>query len=469
MLPKEVQPLTRFAILTLAASLSLVSCRSGPQLGPGERAQIAEEAFIYGYPMVMAYGIMHAYAIDRNSGQFKAPFNQIWSASNVYTWKDTAVVTPNSDTPYSMLYMDLRTEPIVLSVPEVESTRYYSVQLTDMYTYNYGYIGSRATGNGAGTYMVAGPRWQGEIPAGVDKVFRCETDFSIAIYRTQLFGPADMPNVQKVQAGYKAQPLSAFLGTEPPPAPPLIAWPKMDTQLAETDPFSYLAFVLQFAPTVGPAEVERPLRARFAEIGIEAGKPFRLAELTPEQKNELEEGIKSGLDKIQQRVKNLGATENGWVLSNAFGNRAFYDGDWTLRAAGAMGGIYGNDRVEAMYPLLATRPDASQGNYRLTFAADELPPVKAFWSVTMYDGKTQFLIENPIDRYLINSTMLPQLKKNADGSLTLYLQHSPPGKEWESNWLPAPDGPMYVAMRLYWPEEEALGGDWKPPPLEVVK
>lgn len=467
--PIDAGPLTRFVILALAAGLGVISCRPEPQLGPGEHAQIVEEAFIYGLPMVMAYGIMHAYSIDRNSGQFKAPFNEIWNASQVFTWKDTAVVTPNSDTPYSMMYMDLRAEPIVLSVPEVDSTRYYSVQLTDMYTFNYGYIGSRATGNGAGTFMVAGPRWQGETPAGVDKVFRSETDFSIAIYRTQLLGPADMPNVQKVQAGYKAEPLSKFMGIEPPPAPPEIAWPKIDKQLADADPFGYLAFILQFAPPVGPAEVEKPLRSRFARIGIEAGQPFSMAGLTAEQKKEVEEGITSGLDKIQQRVKNMGTPENGWVVTSAFGDRAFYNGDWTLRAAAAMGGIYGNDRVEAMYPLLATRPDASQTNYRLTFPAGQLPPVNAFWSVTMYDGKTQFLIKNPIDRYLINSPMLPQLKENADSSLTLYLQHTSPGKDRESNWLPAPDGPMYVVIRLYWPKQEALSGEWKPPPLEAAK
>jgi hypothetical protein len=141
-----------------------------------------------------------------------------------------------------------------------------------------------------------------------------------------------------------------------------------------------------------------------------------------------------------------------------FRRRAFYDGNWLLRAAGAKAGIYGNDAVEAMYPLTkegadGTLLDGSKQNYTLTFAKGAYPPVKAFWSVTMYDGKTQFLIKNPINRYLINSPMLPSMKKNADGSLTLYIQHDSPGKEKEANWLPAPDGPIYVAMRLYWPSE----------------
>ena len=148
-------------------------------------------------------------------------------------------------------------------------------------------------------------------------------------------------------------------------------------------------------------------------------------------------------------------------------------GDWARRAAAAMAGIYGNDAKEALYPLLAEasdgkKPDCTTNRYTLTFAKDALPPVHAFWSVTMYDGKTQLLVANPINRYLINSPMLPNLKRDADGSLTLYLQHESPGAELESNWLPAPAGPIYVAMRLYWPKEAALNGQWKPPALQLV-
>jgi hypothetical protein len=421
--------------------------------------------------MVMGYGIMYEYAVDTKSDQYKAPFNKIYNTARVYTPKDTAVITPNSDTPYSFIWADLRAEPIVLSVPEVEKGRYYSVMLTDMYTCNYGYIGSRATGNGAGTYMIAGPNWKGERPEGVKKVFRCETDFSAVVYRTQLFGPSDIDNVKKVQAGYKAQTLSAFLNQAAPPAAPEIKWPKIDKKLAETDPFAYLNFVLQFCPPMGPAAVEKPMRARFAKIGIEAGKPFKVADLSPEDKEALATGMKEGIEKIKQKIATIGKDENGWRVAAAFGDRAFFKGNWTLRAAAAMAGIYGNDAVEALYPLLATdsdgnKPDCRTNRYTLTFPAGQLPPVNAFWSVTMYDGKTQLLIDNPINRYLINSPMLPNLNKNADGSLTLYLQKDSPGKDKESNWLPAPDGPIYVVMRLYWPKREALGGQWKLPAVK---
>jgi len=439
-----------------------------------EAQQIAEEAFIYGFPMVMGYGIMYEYAVDPNSGQYKAPFNQIFNTARVYTPKDTAVVTPNSDTPYSFVWADLRAEPLVLGVPEVEKGRYYAVMLADMYSCNYGYIGSRATGNGAGTYMIAGPSWKGDTPAGIDKVFRCETDFSLVLYRTQLFGPSDIENVKKVQAGYKVQTLSAFQGKPAPAAAPKVMWPPIDKNSAASDPFAYLNFVLQFCPPTGAAAVEKPLRERFARIGIEAGKPFPMASLTPEQKEAIVAGAKSGLEKIKQKVATLGKDENGWRVGGAQGDRAFYNGDWTLRAAAAMAGIYGNDEVEAMYPLLSTdsegnKPDCSKNRYTLTFPKGQLPPVHAFWSVTMYDAKTQLLIENPINRYLINSPMLPSMKTNADGSLTIYIQKDSPGKDKESNWLPAPNGPIYVAMRLYWPQGSAISGEWKPPALQRVQ
>lgn len=449
-------------------------CMAQEQLAEGEAKQIAEEAFVYAFPLVMNYGTLYEFVIDKNSDQYKAPFNQLYNMQRVATPQDTAIVTPNSDTPYSLLWMDLRAEPIVLSLPEVEASRYYAVQLIDLYTCNYGYIGSRTTGSGAGDYMVAGPHWKGKIPESVKHVFRCETELSFAVYRTQLFNPGDMDNVKKVQSGYQVQTLSTYLKQPAPPAAPEVKWPKIDKQLAAADPFAYLNFVLQFCPPTGPAAVEQPLRARFAKIGIAAGQPFPADKFTPAQKAELEAGVKSALEKIQEQLHAAGKKNNGWMITVAFGDRSFYKGDWALRAAAAMGGIYGNDEVEALYPLLLTdsdgnKPDCGKHRYTITFPKDRLPPVNAFWSVTMYDGKTQLLIENPIHRYLINSPMLPNLQLNSDGSLTLYLQHDSPGKDKESNWLPAPNGPIYVVMRLYWPKQAALDGAWQPPVVERAK
>src|SRR5256885_13645673 len=334
-----------------------------------------------------------------------------------------------------------------------------------------GYIGGRATGNEAGDYMMAGPDWKGETPPGIKKVFRSSTQFSAVAYRTQLFNPEDMPNVVKIQAGYKVQPLSQYLKQPAPPAPPAVDFPKINKELAKTGFFDYLAFALQFAPA-GPEEKE--IRAKLARLGVEAGKKFDLGAMSPERKAALAAGTKEGEAKIAKYLESGQKNINGWKVGSLFGDRAFYKGDWLKRAAAAQGGIYGNDAAEAMYPMTKTLAngeplDASKHNYTLTFAKDQFPPVNAFWSVTMYDGKSQLLIKNPINRYLINSPMLPNMKKNADGSLTLYIQKDSPGADKESNWLPAPNDLIYLVMRLYWPKTEAPSilpageGTWKPP------
>jgi hypothetical protein len=457
------------AIVTVLVAVPFVT---RAEAGKGDIARIAEEAFMYGFPIVMNYTVFYQYFIDKTSPQYKAPINQLYHTGHVYTPKYTAVVTPDSDTPYSMLAMDLRAEPFVICNPEIEPSRYFSVQLIDLYTFNYGYMGSRTTGNGAGCFMIAGPRWTGEQPEGIRKMIRSETDFSMAVFRTQLFGPSDIDNVRRIQGEYRALPLSKFLSRPAPRAAPEVAWPKIDTAMAIANPGAYLNFLLTFCPPIGPAAVEGPMRARFKKIGVEAGKPFPIDKLTSKQIAMLQTVVKAALDKIQQAVATMGTDVNGWrVATKGFGDRQMYNGNYTLRAAAAIAGIHGNDAAEALYPMLATdsdgnRPDTSINRYTLTFPAGQLPPVNAFWSVTMYDAKTQLLIDNPINRYLINSPMLPDLKKNADGSLTLYIQKDSPGTGMESNWLPAPDGPIDVVMRLYWPKEEALNGTWKPPAVE---
>jgi hypothetical protein len=218
------------------------------------------------------------------------------------------------------------------------------------------------------------------------------------------------------------------------------------------------------------------MRARFASIGIGPGRKFEFKDLSPEHKAAIGLAVKEGYGKIEKRRDSIGKNINGWLVGASFGDRAFYHGDYLLRAAAALAGIYGNDAAEATYPLAksdkAGEPlDGSKHKYTLTFAKDQYPPVNAFWSVTMYDGKTELLIDNPINRYLINSPMLPGMKKNQDGSLTLYIQKDSPGKAKESNWLPAPDGPIYMVMRLYWPKAESPSvlppgaGTWNPPEL----
>ncbi len=406
-------------LLCILAATVVTGCEkknAGVAALPGieETKAIAEEGFIYGLPIVMNYAVMNEYAVDKSNPQFKAPFNQIKNEPRVFTYEDTAIVTPNSDTPYSFVWLDLRAEPMVLSVPAVEKKRYYSVMLCDGNVYNFGYIGSRATGSEPGDYLVVGPDWKGETPPGIKKVFYSTTPFALVGYRTQLFNPADMPNVIKVQSGYKVQPLSAFLKQPAPPTAPKIDFLPATTAGIKDNFFAYLDAALQFVP---PDPESKDIRAKLASIGVGPGKTFDFKDLSEAHKAAALLGMKEGDDKIDKYLSGGIKDINGWKIGSFMGDRAFYKGDWLMRAAAAKGGIYGNDAVEAMYPLTrvdakAETLDGSKHNYTLTFPAGQLPPVNAFWSVTMYDGKSQFLIKNPINRYPINSPMMSQMKKN---------------------------------------------------------
>ena len=435
---------------------------------------IAAQGYVYGLPTVMHYAITYEYSVDTASPQYKAPFNHLLNGARVFTYKDTVVITPNSDTPYSFACLDLRAEPVVISVPPVTDGRYFSVQLVDANTYNFGYIGSRTTGNNGGSYMIAAPEWQGTAPAGM-RVFRSSTQYALALFRTQLFNPADISNVIKFQTGYAVQTLSAYLGQTPPPALPMPAFPNIGQDFVKPEFFDYLAFAMQFAPA---APEEKTIRAQLASIGVIAGKHFDFAALPKDCQEAVMRGLKKGEAMVDASINGPGIRVNGWKMSSPFGNREYFNGNWLKRAGGAKAGIYGNDAEEAVYPMTraladGTPVDSSKHKYRITIPAGQYPPAKAFWSVTMYDGKTQLLIKNPIDRYLINSPMLPDMKKNADGSLTILIQRDSPGKKDESNWLPAPDGPIFLVMRLYWPETQGMSvlplgkGTWQPPRVEL--
>jgi hypothetical protein len=437
---------------------------------PAEARAIAKDAYVYGFPIVDNYRIQHAYWVDKATPEYKGPWNQIWNSARVYTPADTAIQTPNSDTPYSFVGADLRSEPLVLTVPAMEKERYFSVQLIDYYTFNFDYIGTRTSGNGGGSFLLAGPGWKGDTPKGVEKVFRCETELAFPAYRTQLFDPADIDNVKKVQAGYKVQPLSAFLGQPAPKAAPAIDFIKPLTPAEEkTSPqfFNILNFVLQFCPTVPSEEA---LMARFAKIGVGAGKNFDASKLSPEIKTAIEQGMADAW--VDFAALKIQIEEGKVTAGDLFGTRAYLKGNYLCRMAAAVLGIYGNSKQEAMYPpyyvdAKKQKPDGAK-RYTVHFAPGQLPPVNALWSLTMYDEPQSLLVANPLNRYLINSPMLPQLKRDADGGLTLIIQNESPGKDKEANWLPAPKGPFSMIMRLYWPKEAATEGKWKQPPLQQV-
>jgi hypothetical protein len=438
-------------------------------VSPTEVRAIAKEAYIYGFPMVDGYRIQYAYYVDRNNPEFKAPWNQIRNIPRVFTPDDKVVQIPNSDTPYSTLGLDLRAEPVVITVPQIEASRYFSVQLIDLYTFNFGYIGSRTTGNEGGNFLVAGPSWEGAQPPGVKKVFRCETEFALVGFRTQVFNPHDLDNVKKVQAGYKAQPLSQFLGRPAPPATTAINFIKpltSDQERTLPEFFNILNFVLEFCPTNAS---EKELMERFAKLNIGAGKNFDVAELSPEVKKAVEDGIADAWRDFAEARKQVDA----WTVTagDFFGTRENLKSNYMYRMLGAVLIPYGNSKQEAMYPVYAVdadgqKLDATENRYTLRFAPGQLPPVNAFWSLTMYELPSRLLVANPLNRYLINSPMLADLKRDADEGVTLYIQHDSPGKDKEPNWLPAPSGPFLMFLRLYWPKPEALDGQWKQPPLQ---
>jgi hypothetical protein len=457
-------------LVILAALFAFPALSQAGDVTPAEARVIAKEAYIYGYPLVDNYRIQYAYYVDKNNPQYMAPWNHIKNIHNVYTPADTAVQTPNSDTPYSWVGLDLRAEPIVISLPAIEKKRYYSVQMWDAYTYIIGYAGSRTTGNDAGDIMVVGPGWKGATPKGIKKVYVSDTEFGNIVFRTQLFNPADIDNVVKIQKQYKVQPLSAFLGTPSPPAAPVVDFIKpltQEEQKTSLEFFNIVNFVLGYSPTV-PSEVA--LRKSFARIGIEGGKTFDPAKLSPEIKTAIEQGRADAWEAFADGVKEL--TEGKITSGDVFGSRDFLKDNYLYRWLGTIG-IYGNAKEEAMYPVYRADSEgqalSGTNRYTLHFAAGEYPPVNAFWSLTMYNLPQSLLVANPINRYLINSPMLPNMKKDADGGLTIYIQNESPGKDKESNWLPAPKGPFATYMRLYWPKEAALDGSWTQPKLLKAK
>ena len=435
----------------------------------GDVRAIAKEAYIYGVPLVDQYRVMHTFSIDKANPQYKGPFNTILNIARVFTPDDTAFVTPNSDTPYSFAGLDLRAEPVVITIPKIEAKRYFVFQLMDLYTFNFAYIGTRATGNNGGHFMIVGPGWKGDKPNAIAKVIHAETQMVSVVGRTQLFNPADLDNVKKIQGGYRIRTLSEFFESPAPRAAPAVSWPRPltpDEARSSLEFFNQLAFLLQFG--MPPHKSEEALRKRLALIGIVPGKRFDVAKLPPATAAAMKAGMADGQQLIEARRAALGGRTD-----TLFGTREYLKNDFVARATGTQVGIGANSRQEAIYPIYDKDADGQplDGRYRYTlrFAKGDLPPVNAFWSLTVYDLPKQLLVKNPIDRYLINSPMLPNLKRDPDGGLTIYVQSDSPGKDKQANWLPAPKGPFMAAMRYYLPKPQLLEGQWTSPPMQRTR
>ncbi len=459
-----------FAALALVLAASSFSCSRGPD--PVEARALAKEAYIFAYPMLENYKTMYIQAIDTSSPGYQGPFNTFKHSTTLLGPEFTDVVRPNNDTIYSFAWLDLRAEPIVVTVPAI-TDRYYSFQLVDLYTHNFAYIGTRATGTEAGSYLIAGPSWSGDPsqpPPDIRQVFPTEGNFVFCLGRTAVDGEADLPNVLAIQEGYKVQSLSAYLGEAAPPAPPAIVLPTYNRVEADTPDFiKYLNFLL------GQVDIhpsERQLIEKFGRIGIGPNRPFEASALDISVLHAMDEGIREAIDEIEKNVGNLGE-KNSWSLTGkVFGTREVMQGQYLTRASAARFGLYGNDLEEAYYPTTSLDSaggtlDGSGNRYVLRFTKDEMPPVDAFWSITMYNLPEQLMVANPIHRYSIGDRTRG-LKIDKDGSLAIYLQPKSPGKAKESNWLPAPEGPFSLTLRMYLPRPSALDPLYAPPGVEKV-
>ncbi|WP_339497705.1 DUF1254 domain-containing protein [Pseudomonas canadensis] len=438
---------------------------------PGEARAIAKEAYLYGYPVVEMYKTLYTQAVDQGGTGFKTPINRISHSTQVLGPKDTSQLKPNPDTPYSFVWMDLRREPLILTLPRIEDDRYYSVQLIDLYSQNIAYLGTRNTGNNGGHYMIAGPDWKGQQPVDIDRVIYSESNLVYALYRTQLFDEKDQIKVKQIQNGYKVQPLSGYVKQTTPAKVAKIEWPKPTAAMTDSPQlFRYLNFMLAYAK---PQDSEKDVLARFAKIGIAPGEPFKVGQLSAEQRKALEDGIADAKAEFAAFKKDKLDTHQ--VTSGELhGSRDRLKNNYLYRYAGANLRLFGNSPDEVAYLTYAVDSEGKPANgarhsYTVHFAKDQLPPADAFWSLTMYEAKTGQLAPNHKKRYLINSRMLPNLKRDADGGLTLALQHHEPPKAEQSNWLPAPPAPFYAVLRIYLPKPEVANGQWKLPPLTPLK
>ena len=434
----------------------------------------AEEAYIFGFPLLLMDVTAQAgTAVPRAQGH-KAPRNQF---AHLQTYPDPAftdVVSPNADTLYSTAFLDLGREPMVLSVPDT-GERYYLMQMLDAWTNVFAAPGTRTLGNGKHDFAITGPNWSGALPAGVEKI-KAPTNLVFIIGRTYCAGPADYEAVHKIQEQYRLTPLSAW---GEPYAPPenVDVDPNVDLKtppieqvddLRLPDFFHRLAMLMKDNP---PAPSDEPVVRQLAKIGIVPGEAFDPTTLTPTSAKALKDGFTAGRAIVIKTGKNPSGgkmvNRNGWTYGLELGS---YGTDYLFRAAVAWLAFGANLPQDAVYPRVVT--DASgqkltgKTNYVLHFEKDQLPPARAFWSVTMYNPR-QFFVANEIGRYAIGDR--DKVKFNPDGSLDIHIQHERPEEDKESNWLPAPADEFNIIMRIYWPKQEVLDGAWSPPPIQPAE
>jgi hypothetical protein len=349
-------------------------------------------------------------------------------------------------------------------MPKIEEKRFYTSQWDDLWGFVLDNPGSVEDGNDGVSVLLASPTWKGELPKGVKRVIRGDTEFLGTLTRTQLIEPKDLPNVKKIQKEYKLQPLSTFLGKSAPEAAPAINWMPWKEGAEKTDQFwSYVNFLLTFTT---PNPQDKPVQDRMAKMGLGAGKKWDSSSLDKDISDAIADGMKEGLDEMAKAAITISDP------SLFFRSRKDLKKDYFNRALGVNVGIFGNVEKVSVYFAVSKDDkgelfDGSKHNYKITFSADQIPPAKNFWSWTMYKLPQRWLVDNPIDRYSIGSPT-PGLKTATDGSITIYFQAKSPGADKESNWLPAPEGPFWPVLRTYGPDKSILNKSWKLPVITQV-
>ena len=426
-----------------------------------EARAIAKEAYIFHYPLVYYYRTMYRQAVDPDSS---VGFGN-WLHLGVSSPADQDIPSPNNDSPYSYAWLDLRAEPWVLTMPKIEADRFYTSQWDDMWGFVIENAGSVFDGNDGVNVMFASPTWDGDTPDGIKRVVKGDSDFLGSLTRTQLKFPEDLPNVKEIQGDYKLQPLSSFLGEAPPPAAQAIDWMPWVENVEKTEDFwSYANFLLQFTT---PNSQDAPVQERAAKIGIAAGKDWDPDSLDPDIREALVAGMQDAMDELQAGTTTIDDP------SLFFRTRKDLNKDYFNRALGTLVGAFGNWKSISIYFAVPKDDqgelfDGSKHNYSVRFAEDQIPPVKFFWSWTMYSLPNRWLVDNPIDRYSIGSPT-PGLETADDGSITLYFSAESPGEDKESNWLAAPDGPFWLVLRTYGPGDAIDDGSYSLPPVERVE
>jgi hypothetical protein len=439
----------------------------GPSITPQEAHAIALNAYLYFYPLVtMDLTRKQSTNIEAGKEIGKGPMNMFVNVPEYPPVTMKMVVRPNYDTLYSVAWLDITKGPMIVSAPDTGG-RYYMLPMLDMWTDVFACPGSRTTGTQAGNFLIASPSWQGAVPGGITRI-NAPTPYIWIIGRTKTDGPSDYDAVHKVQAGYKVTPLSQW-GKAPVPVPVRIdaavdmkTPPKIQVDTMPADKFfSYAAELLKQNP---PHFTDEPIVAQLKRIGLEVGETFNFANLDPNVRTALASAPEEAQKLIAWKLPTLARVVNGWSMNTD--TMGVYGNYYLKRAIVAQLGLGANLPEDAIYPInLADNTGApldGASKYSLHFDKGATPPSDAFWSVTLYDSQG-FAVPNALNRFAVSSWM--PLKYNSDGSLDLYFQNQNPGSDKEANWLPAPEGPFNVLMRIYSPRSEVLTGKWNPPPV----